>query len=94
MCSTAAQHPCCCECCCCVVWPGVPEAVLLLLCASMERCILSPGHNLAAAGTPADSTWLLRHGSVLAAHPDMLVGVQWHCSWPGSEASAASSVHC
>jgi CRP-like cAMP-binding protein len=51
----------------------VPEAVLLLLCASMERRILSPGHNLAAAGAPADSMWLLRHGSVLAAHPDMLV---------------------
>jgi CRP-like cAMP-binding protein len=60
--------------CCCVA--GVPEAVLLLLAACMEHRILSPGHNLAAAGAPADAIWLLRHGSVLAAHPDMLV--RWH----------------
>lgn len=52
---------------------GVPQAVLLVLFASMERHVLSPGTVLTAAGSPVDAIWLLRHGSVMEVHPEAMV---------------------
>lgn len=47
--------------------------MLLVLFASMERHVLSPGTVLTAAGSPVDAIWLLRHGSVMEVHPEAMV---------------------